>query len=269
MTATQADIQRLIECCICCDYLTDIRETPCCHQLFCLECIRSWLQTSTQTCPRCRSTNLTEQTLLQNVVIQRFVDNLQFDCPFKLQGCPAKVPRCDLAIHKQRCSYSPEILANKHRVKLAELNNELKKYKSNSRRTTDSNWLDLAKAFFEIHEYQHARECLATIKQKKSLQFTMLQAQIERDSNHYDKALANYAEALIYANANEQKIEIRMAQGYLLIKKAQYTQAREQFQVAFDLLSTNEQLQTRAEIFNAFGLIAKKCSEVKRNTAKI
>ena len=100
MTATQNDIQRLIECCICCDYLTDVRETPCCHQLFCHSCIQSWLQTSTHNCPRCRSTALTEQTLTRNIVIQRFVDNLQFDCPHQLQGCPAKIPRSDLEEHK-------------------------------------------------------------------------------------------------------------------------------------------------------------------------
>jgi len=263
MTATQSDIQVLIECCICCDYLTDVRETPCCHQLFCSTCIQSWLQTSTKNCPRCRSTTLNEQTLTKNIVIQRFVDNLQFDCPFKLQGCPAKVPRSDLTEHKQSCPYSPEKLDNKHKKKLQELRALLTKYKTGKPRVTDNDLYDLAKAFHAEHEYPNARECLQMIK-KNSPEIVTLQAQIERDDSHYDQALQLYTQAYSLADSIPKRIEILLAQGHLYIKKAQYGQAKDTFQQALDLLPTDDQSQIKAEILNAFGLVAKKCSEVRR-----
>jgi predicted Zn-dependent protease len=265
MTATQNDIQRLIECCICCDYLTEVRETPCCHQLFCHSCIRSWLQTSTKNCPRCRSTTLTDQTLTQNIVIQRFVDNLQFDCPHKLQGCPAQVPRCDLENHKRSCSYSPELLANKRQRKLKELRDLLAKYKTGRPRANDADLYDLARSFCTEHEYKNARECLQLIKNKKNVpELIILQAQIERDENHYDQALELYTQAYSLEKSNPKRIEILLAKGHIYIKKAQYGQAKETFQQALKLLPTNDSSQTKAEILNAFGLVAKKCSEVRR-----
>ncbi|CAF1410302.1 unnamed protein product [Adineta steineri] len=262
MTATQKDIQLLIECCICCDYLTDVRETPCCHQLFCCSCIQLWLQTSTKNCPRCRSTILTEETLTKNIVIQRFVDNLQFDCPYKLQGCPAKVPRCDLTEHKQACTYSPEKLDNKHQKKLVELRALLRRYKTKKPRTTDNEYYDLAKSFYTEHEFNDARECLQLIKDKKnSSEIIILEAQIERDDSHYDQALELYTKAYSLAKSIPKRIEILLAKGYLYIKKAQYGQAKDTFQQALELLSADDQSQTKAEILNAFGLVAKKCSE--------
>ncbi|CAF1513511.1 unnamed protein product [Adineta ricciae] len=263
MTATQRDIQLLIECCICCDYLTDVRETPCCHQLFCLTCIQSWLQTATKNCPRCRSTTLTEENLMNNVVIQRFVDNLQFDCPHKLQGCPAKVPRVDLIIHKQTCQYSPEKLDSKHRKKVEELQVLLTRYRSKKNQTTDRMFYDLAKSFYAEHELKHARECLKLIKDTKRLPETiLLQAQLERDENHYDEAFQLYTQAYNRATSNVERIEILLATGHLYLKKAQYNHAKDAFQHALDLVQNNaEKSQTKAEILNAFGLVAKKCSE--------
>jgi tetratricopeptide (TPR) repeat protein len=264
MTATEKDIQVLIECCICCDYLTEVRETPCCHQLFCHSCIQSWLQTSTKNCPRCRSTTLTEQTLTKNIVIQRFVDNLQFDCPHKLQGCAAKVPRIDLIEHKRSCTYSSEILDNKHRKKLEELRALFTKYKTGRPRATDNALYDLAKSFYTEREYKSARECLQLIKNKKDLpEMVTLQAEIERDDNHYDLALELYTQAYSLANSVLNRIELLLAKGRLYIKKAQYGQAKDTFQQALDLLQTDDQSQIKAEILNAFGLVAKKCSEVK------
>ncbi|CAF2805021.1 unnamed protein product [Rotaria sp. Silwood2] len=262
MTATQNDIQRLIECCICCDYLTEVRETPCCHQLFCYACILSWLQTSTKNCPRCRSTTLTEQTLTKNFVIQRFVDNLEFDCPYKLQGCPAKVPRSDLIKHKQLCQYSPEKLAHKNREKLEELQALLAKYKTRKGNVTDNAILDLAKSFYTEHEYQQARECLQLIKDEKNLpEMVMLQAQIERDDSHYDQALELYTKAYSIAKSNLERTELLLAKGHLYIKIAQYGHAKDTFKQALDLLDAEDHPQRKAEILNAFGLVAKKCSE--------
>ncbi|CAF1231755.1 unnamed protein product [Rotaria sordida] len=262
MTATQNDIQRLIECCICCDYLTEVRETPCCHQLFCYSCILSWLQTSTKNCPRCRSTTLTEQMLTKNFVIQRFVDNLEFDCPNKLQGCPAKVPRSDLTKHKRLCQYSPEKLTNKNREKLEELQALLAKYKTGKTHVTDSAIFDLAKLFHSEHEYQYARECLQLIKDTKNLpEMVTLQAQIERDDSHYDKALELYTQAFSLANSTLERIEILLAKGHLYIETAQYGHAKDTLKEALDLLETENHPQRKAEILNAFGLVAKKCSD--------
>ena len=266
MTATPNNIQRLTECCICCDYLTDVRETPCCHQLFCQSCIQSWLGTSTKTCPRCRSTNLTQQTLLHNVVIQRFVDDLEFDCPNKLEGCPAKVPRSDLDAHKTACAHAADKLAEQRRDKLQALNSVRARYKTARTRPTDDAIYELAKSFFIEHEYQIARECLEMVKNKRNLpEMIILQAQIEGEDSRYDAALQFYAQAFPLAKNVPQRIEILLAKGQLYIKKAQYTQAKESVQQALNLLPSNGSAQARAEILNTRGLIAKKCSEVKQN----
>ncbi|CAF2977923.1 unnamed protein product [Rotaria socialis] len=262
MAATQNDIQRLIECCICCDYLTDVRETPCCHQLFCHACILSWLQTSTKNCPRCRSTALTEHNLTKNYVIERFVDNLEFDCPHKLQGCPAKIPRCDLPKHKRLCSYSPEKLARKNQEKLAELQALLRKYKAPRSRVTDKALFDLAILFHAEHQYAHARECLTLIKTKKKVpEMVVLQARIERDDGHYDKALELYTQAYASASLIPERTELLLDKGHIYIKTAQYGQAKDTFKQALDLLEDDDRSQKKAEILNAFGLVAKKCSE--------
>ena len=219
---------RLIECCICCDYLTDVRETPCCHYLFCHSCIRSWLQTSTKTCPRCRSTTLTEQTLTKNYVIERFVDNLEFDCPHNLQGCPAKVPRCDLTKHKRLCQYSPEKLDYKNRQRLEELQTLLIKYKTEKRKVTDHELYDLAQSFYTEHQYQSARECLQLIKNKENLpEMIILQAKIEQDDSHFDQALEFYTQADSRISSDSKRSALFLSQGHIYIKIARYGQAKD------------------------------------------
>ncbi|UJR36168.1 hypothetical protein I4U23_028902 [Adineta vaga] len=121
---------------------------------------------------------------------------------------------------------------------------------------------DLAKLFYNEHELKYARECLQLIQQKKHFpQMIFLQAQIERDDNHYEQAFELFTEALTRANSDLKRIEILLAQGYLYVKNARYNQAKHSFKQALDLLQTDDQSQTKAEILNAFGLVAKKCSE--------
>lgn len=264
MTATENEIQRLIECCICCDYLTDVSETPCCHQLFCRSCILSWLQTSTKNCPRCRSTTLSPQTLTKNVIIQRFVDNLEFDCPNKLQGCPARIPRCDLAQHKILCQYSPEKLVNKQRKKLIELEALFQKFTNKAKRGTDRDFYDLAVLFYNEHEYQRARDCLQLIKDKKAIpEMVNLRAKIERDDSHYDQALELYTEAYSLTEAIPERIEILLDKGHIYVKKAQYGLAKDILTQALELSETDDNPERKARILNAIGLVAKKCSEVR------
>jgi len=266
MTATKNDIQRLIECCICCDYLTEVRETPCCHQLFCYSCIQSWLGKPTKVCPKCRSTTLTEQSLLKNFVIQRFVDNLQFDCPNALQGCSVKILKCDLIKHKRICAYSSDKLAQKYRSKLEESRVLLLRIKEGKMNITDNILYDLAKLFYTEHEYDNANECLEMIKDKTNLQeIIILQAKIQRDTNQYDKALELYTKAYSLAKSISQRIELLASKGYILLKKAQYEQAKDIFTQALDLLRSGDTSQLKAEILNSLGLIAKKCSNVRKN----
>ncbi|CAF1408595.1 unnamed protein product, partial [Adineta ricciae] len=99
------------------------------------------------------------------------------------------------------------------------------------------------------------------MKEKEhSQKIIILQAQVERDTNHYDKALALYIKAYRYANSIPQRIELLSARGLLLSKKAQYEDARNVYTQALDLLRPNDESQTKAEILNALGLIDKKCS---------
>ncbi|CAF0855602.1 unnamed protein product [Adineta ricciae] len=263
MIATQSEFQVLIECGICCDYLTDVRETPCCHQLFCLTCIQSWLRKFAPNCPRCRSTTLTEQTLITNIAIQNFIENIQFNCPNKLQGCSAKIPRTDLIQHKQACPYAPEKLKYLREQKLFELRLQLQQYSNAKARTRDKDneLYDLAKVFHEEHGYDEARQCLKMIKGMQNVfNITILSAQIEQDDGQYDKALELYTDVYLKAKTNPQRIELLLASGHIYLKQAKYTEAQEKFTRAFKLLPHNDQSQKKAEILNSIGLLAKKCS---------
>ena len=264
MAAARIDVHRLTECCICCDYLTDVRETPCCHQLFCYSCIKSWLEKPTKNCPRCRSTVLTEQSLLKNIVIQRLVDNLQFSCPNASQGCSLKITRCDILKHNQLCQYSPEKLANKHQLKLKDSRVLLTRFREGKTHITDNVLIDLAKLFYTEHDYNTAKECLAMLKNpNNSQEIIIFQAQVERETNQYDQALELYSKAYSLANSISQRIDILTAKGHILLNKAQYEQATDAFRKAFDLLRPDDEIQIKAGILCALGLIAKKCSDVK------
>lgn len=264
MTATSNDFHESIECGICYDYLTEVRETPCCHQLFCLTCIQSHLK-QVKRCPYCQSTNLTERELLTNVVIQRVVDNLQFDCPYILAGCPAKVPRCDLTKHKQLCSYSTEKLVNKQQQKLTELKTLLSKYTDTKSCESDNDLYDLAKSLHEQHAYAEARQCFEMMKRKNnSSEIVILQAQIERDDGQYEHALRLYDQAYYLTTSVLQHIDLLLAKGHMFIKMAKYIEAKDVLNHALDILPKDNQSQTqkKAEILNSMGLVAKKNANV-------
>jgi tetratricopeptide (TPR) repeat protein len=267
MTATKTDIQQLTECCICCicsDYVTELRETPCCHQLFCLTCIQSYLNQSVKDCPLCKRPSLTEDSLLTNVVVQRLVDNLQLDCPYKLEGCQAKVPRCDLIQHKQSCEYSPEKLANKKQEKINELKPLLRKYNDPKSHVNDKTLYDLAKSLHEQHAYAEARQCFEKMKTRNSFEAIFLQAQIERDDGQFDEALRLYNQLDSLEKSIPQLIELLLAEGHTFFEMAKYTEANDAFTRALHLLSNDNSSRTqkKAEILNAIGRVAKKCSDV-------
>ena len=265
MTATPAEIQRLIECSMCCDYLNDVRETPCCHQLVCLQCIRSWLEKPTKNCPKCRSTTLVETNLLKNPVIQRFVDQLQFSCPNQLKGCQVKMIKADLNKHLRLCDFSPMKLAEKQRLKLQERRSLLLKFKEGKTEISDNVLYDLAKTFLTEREFQTGKECLEMIKDKKKLHIqdvVILQAQIERDSGQFDKALELYTKAYAQARSVPQRIDLLAIIGELYLKKAQYERADDILRQALDLLPSDDTSEKKVELLNNLGLVAKKCSDV-------
>lgn len=263
MSASKTDIQRLIECCICCDYLTDVRETPCCHQLFCLKCIQAWLEKSTKACPKCRSTNLTLQNLSKNFVIQRFVDNLQFDCPNMLHGCQVKILKCDLDKHARVCPYSLEKRLQKQQFQLNESRLTLEKYKQGKMKLTENILFDLAKYFHRERENQLAYECLQLIKDKsQTIDYFIIQGEVQRDLNQLNPSVESFDKALLLTKSLAQQIQLLISKGHLLTKLAQYEQANSIFNQALELVNTDQQMQTKAEILNAQGLIAKKCSNV-------
>ena len=90
------------------------------------------------------------------------MDNLQFNCPNKLQGCPAKVSRSDLTQHRQLCPYAPEKLTTQREQKLSELRLQLQQYTNTKARTKDKDnaLYDLAKVFYEEHGYNKARQLI-------------------------------------------------------------------------------------------------------------
>ncbi|CAF5104484.1 unnamed protein product, partial [Rotaria sp. Silwood1] len=157
----------------------------------------------------------------------------------------------------------PEKLANKHQLRLEESRTLFLKYKEGKTHLTDNVLFDLAKLFHIEHDYDSAKECLQMIKDQNNLQeILILQAQIEQDTNQYDKALELYTKAYSLAKTISQRIELLSSKGYLLLKKAQYEQAKDIFQQALDLLRIDDESQTKVELLNALGLIAKKCSDV-------
>ena len=268
MSASPSEIQRLIECSICCDYLNDVRESPCCHNLFCYNCIRNWLEKPTRHCPRCRYDNLIEQHLLVNVVIQRFVNNLLFDCPNKVQGCSFKAKRSDLEKHSGVCSFSPNKLEEKQRIKRQERRSLLSKCKQGKTEITDNALYDLAKLFLDEREVDSSKECLQMIKDQKKFNTQdvwILQAQGERDNGNFDKALELYEKAYAQAKQPGQRIRLLISIGQIRLKKAQYNQAEQSFSRANELLPIDDRSSNKVEILNALGLIAKKCSDVRKN----
>jgi tetratricopeptide (TPR) repeat protein len=187
------------------------------------------------------------------------------DCPYKLQGCPAKVPRCDLTKHKQSCPYSLEKLANKQQQKLTELKTLLSEYVNTKSRASDNALYDLAKLFHEQHAYTEARQCFEMMTTKNSSsEMVILQAQIERDDGQYNKALRLYDQADSTATPVSQRIDLLIAKGHMFVKMAKYIEAKDAFTHALDILPNDNQSQTqkKAEILNSIGLVAKKCSDV-------
>lgn len=253
MSVRPENLNRLVECCICCDYLTDVRETPCCHQLFCLNCIDFWLKTSSKTCPRCRANDLTKEKLLNNIVVQRFVDDLLFDCPFKTEGCPAQVPRVDLEIHKNSCSFAPDRLAAKRRENFNKLSARLTEFRRSKKTIDDQRLYELAELFYLDKYFDSARETIRLMKKNDSqIKFIVLQAKIESEDGKFQRAEELFRSALSKVRQHDENIEIRNLYGKLLFQLARFPEAKQKFQEATDALKPSDSPQLRAQILNKF-----------------
>ncbi|CAF0744449.1 unnamed protein product [Didymodactylos carnosus] len=295
MTSSDIDIQKLLECSICCDYLQEVRETPCCHILLCHSCLTSWCKSSgsNASCPGCRTILSTNQCK-ENIPIQRFVDSMPFDCPYKIDGCSARIPRSELEKHKKLCEHHPTNLKNAQKTKLTKLNQtrdmlakrydeyksmKQQKQKQTVRKPLATELYDLAKKFRIECEYKLAQksiqECLDVMGNDKELEELNMNAKIEAATiekflGQYDKSLQLYADALMLAKTKvelkQTVVELQMEQGHIYVKMGKYNAANQAYENAltttneFDDRQTNKILD-KAQILNAMGIVAKKCSE--------
>jgi hypothetical protein len=89
-----------LTCAICLDVASadDAVETSCCHNLYCLSCIKN-----VHPCPSCRKEDF--QTLPAHFA-RRLIGNLTVQC--SNDGCKAKISRSNLANHLAiHCAYRP------------------------------------------------------------------------------------------------------------------------------------------------------------------
>mmetsp|Transcript_24174 Transcript_24174/g.37168 ORF Transcript_24174/g.37168 Transcript_24174/m.37168 type:complete len:311 (+) Transcript_24174:3485-4417(+) len=84
-------------CPICLDIYRNAVETPCCHNLFCEECIKQ-----TPSCPLCK--RRIEGQLHPNIPIRRLVNDLSVTC--SNEGCSKVVKIGDIDRHLEACKYT-------------------------------------------------------------------------------------------------------------------------------------------------------------------
>lgn len=84
-------------CPICLDIFQDAVETPCCNNLFCVDCIRQ-----TRQCPLCNQRIVGQ--LKPNIPIRRLVMELSIACTN--EQCSEIVRKCDIEKHLQKCAHT-------------------------------------------------------------------------------------------------------------------------------------------------------------------
>lgn len=287
----EVQIQGLIECPICCDYLKDVLESQCCHTLYCKQCLTNW-RNANSTCPGCRS-KIDVSKCTQNIPIQRFVDSIPFACPFKLNGCPAKVPRSELEKHKLLCLFRPEKLAELKKQKTEELNRmklklearekELqskvarikKEEKIKALKELYKDLIELSRSLMDVGEYtealkivERAQKYCVEVHGTQSVELAEcnnLMALILSGDAKYEKALSileGCVKIAVVIKMAEKQTEFLINQGNTLMKLAKYNEAAEKFNEALKVKDTFNLSATKmAEILNAIGLVAKKRSK--------
>ncbi|CAK0792225.1 unnamed protein product [Prorocentrum cordatum] len=90
-------------CPICLEICEDCVETPCCHNLFCRQCLLS-AEHRIERCPMCKS-GLEAGAVVANVPVQRMISDMPCSCRF--EGCGAQLSRRSRAQHEAQCSFMP------------------------------------------------------------------------------------------------------------------------------------------------------------------
>eukprot|EP01113_Clastostelium_recurvatum_P032291 TRINITY_DN4129_c0_g1_i1.p1 TRINITY_DN4129_c0_g1~~TRINITY_DN4129_c0_g1_i1.p1 ORF type:complete len:658 (-),score=71.51 TRINITY_DN4129_c0_g1_i1:133-2106(-) len=270
-------LKSLIECAICCDFLEEPAEAPCCHNLFCHECLVAWNRSSRGACPSCRKP-LNLDALLKNIPIQRFVEGMPVDCPHKLQGCDARPTRSDLAKHRELCSFSKAAMETLRSQKSKDLREKLQKMlrdRPSDLLSYGMDLVELARELFEVGDYKSVEEIAQRLSQIaisiKEPQFEIsssyLLASVNKAEARYDAALELFQRtkraAMEAGDTNEannrknvQDCLIHIGEVYL--KQGKFLEAEQQYQEALSHVTSD---QEKGEILTQLGLVAKKCSD--------
>ena len=103
------DEHALEKCTVCNNVIDNVVEAACCQELFCVDCICTWLASSSQ-CPVCAAPMRASELKQPGRVLARIIGNWSVRCDFhmqSLQGCPAVVPLRSLKEHVATCSFDP------------------------------------------------------------------------------------------------------------------------------------------------------------------
>ncbi|CAG2109333.1 unnamed protein product, partial [Medioppia subpectinata] len=94
-----------LSCGICRDILCDPLMTPCCLQMFCHNCIDTWLESS-DTCPYDRHPLSSAQLCRTPRIVMNMLLDLKIDCEFKDNGCDSVVTLDELPQHTANCRFN-------------------------------------------------------------------------------------------------------------------------------------------------------------------
>lgn len=100
-SAPDADLALQFSCPICLDVCEDAVETPCCHNLFCRQCLLS-KDHRINDCPICK-TRLDPDSVQANVPVRRIIAD--FPCTCRFDGCGLKLWRRDRVQHEAQCDF--------------------------------------------------------------------------------------------------------------------------------------------------------------------
>ena len=103
--------QHVAEICKLCENVVDNAiEAACCEELFCGNCICTWLSKH-NTCPVCDKEMIASQLCRPGRVLCRVLSNRSIRCDFykpALDGCPMVVPIQHLQNHVKECAFNPD-----------------------------------------------------------------------------------------------------------------------------------------------------------------
>eukprot|EP01028_Stygiella_incarcerata_P010417 TRINITY_DN538_c0_g1_i1.p1 TRINITY_DN538_c0_g1~~TRINITY_DN538_c0_g1_i1.p1 ORF type:complete len:408 (-),score=118.41 TRINITY_DN538_c0_g1_i1:119-1342(-) len=99
-----SDVDDELVCSICGCVFESPVVTPC-HHIFCRECLVSWLNTGSESCPECRKKVHCAHLKPAHPVIQGLVESLRVKCPFHENGCQETPLLKDVKQHELECDF--------------------------------------------------------------------------------------------------------------------------------------------------------------------